>query len=219
MTETPAPLPEDFVVRYGYLRLCIPTGALLDELAELGTRPIHRAGWCPFSDPWTFGDADDVRRATLDDIIEKLNGSTPQDWDVPLAIIHEKDGVRSLLGRADLFHDADFDADIAETGSWITMEAQGRGTGTVVRKMLIAVAFDHLGFRRVATSIREDNAPSLGVVRKLNYEEVSRRPHQFHDGQAELIHFELHRKHWTRNPMRIEPRVQGARELRVWLSR
>ena len=57
----------------------------------------------------------------------------------------------------------------AETGSWLGLSHQGRGTGTLMRQAILSFAFDHLGAVEMRSGAWADNANSHRVSEKCGY--------------------------------------------------
>jgi len=57
----------------------------------------------------------------------------------------------------------------AETGSWLGRGFQGRGIGTRMRALMLALLFEGLDARAVTSSAFADNPASNAVSRKLGY--------------------------------------------------
>jgi RimJ/RimL family protein N-acetyltransferase len=53
-----------------------------------------------------------------------------------------------------------------DSGSWLAVQARGRGTAVAMRTAILGLAFDHLGAVAAISSARVDNAPSLAVSRR-----------------------------------------------------
>ncbi|NLE98357.1 MAG: GNAT family N-acetyltransferase [Propionibacterium sp.] len=95
---------------------------------------------------------------------------TPGRWAIPMTAA--LDGV--IVGVQDIMA-TDFPTlRSAETGSWLAVAHQGRGTGTLMRQVIAAFAFDHLGARELHSGAFHDNARSLAVGRKAGYVENGR---------------------------------------------
>lgn len=56
-----------------------------------------------------------------------------------------------------------------ETGSWLGLEHQGGGTGTLMRQALCAFLFDHLDAEEITSGAFVDNPSSMAVSRKVGY--------------------------------------------------
>lgn len=55
------------------------------------------------------------------------------------------------------------------TGSWLGRAHQGRGTGTLMRQMVVGFAFDELGALECESGYGEGNAASAAVSRRAGY--------------------------------------------------
>ncbi|MBK7820250.1 MAG: GNAT family N-acetyltransferase [Tessaracoccus sp.] len=89
----------------------------------------------------------------------------PDDW--RLALVVRRDGV--LVGMQDL-HARDFaQTSHIETGSWLGRAHQGRGTGTLMRQLVVGLAFDELGAATCGSGYIVGNHASAAVSRKVGY--------------------------------------------------
>jgi RimJ/RimL family protein N-acetyltransferase len=89
----------------------------------------------------------------------------PDEWRLALAV--RRDGV--LVGTQDV-HANDFDQTrLVETGSWLGRPHQGQGTGTLMRQLVVGLAFDELGAERCASGYIVGNHASAAVSRKVGY--------------------------------------------------
>ena len=59
---------------------------------------------------------------------------------------------------------------VVSSGSYLRLDAQGRGVGTLMRQMVLVLAFDHLGAVRAESSAILGNEASLAVSRHCGYE-------------------------------------------------
>ncbi|BCJ50528.1 hypothetical protein Asp14428_20030 [Actinoplanes sp. NBRC 14428] len=57
------------------------------------------------------------------------------------------------------------------TGSWLRPDNRGDGIGTEMRTAVLHLAFHHLEARYATSRATSDNRASLGVSKKLGYEE------------------------------------------------
>ncbi len=58
---------------------------------------------------------------------------------------------------------------VVSSGSYLRLDVQGRGIGTLMRQMILVLAFDHLGALRAESSAAVDNKASLAVSRHCGY--------------------------------------------------
>lgn len=92
-------------------------------------------------------------------------------WQLALAV--RRDG--ELVGMQDMRAN-DFPLTRSlETGSWLGMAHQGQGTGTLMRQLAVAFAFDELGALECASGYIEGNHRSAAVSRKVGYRDNGRR--------------------------------------------
>lgn len=73
-----------------------------------------------------------------------------------------------------------------ETGSWLGLGHQGRGTGTLMRRLVVGFAFDELGAESCGSGYIVGNHASAAVGRKTGYIENGRNRIVQHtvDGKA-----------------------------------
>ena len=92
----------------------------------------------------------------------------PTDWVLELVVLHggRPVGLQALEGK-------DFAAErVVDTHSWLVPSARGQGLGTRMRAAVLALAFEHLGAVAAVSEAWADNAASLGVSRRLGYEDT-----------------------------------------------
>lgn len=85
----------------------------------------------------------------------------------------------------------------AKTGS-ILGDGRGGGVGTEAKLLLLHHAFKVLGVRKLTSSVKAFNGPSLGHLMKCGYKPVGRyKAHDFHEGAyVDEILFEVFRENW-----------------------
>ena len=89
----------------------------------------------------------------------------PEDWRMALTV--RREGV--LVGMQDI-HAKNFpQTRHMETGSWLGLDHQGRGTGTLMRKLVVGFAFDELGAQSCGSGYIVGNHASAAVSRKTGY--------------------------------------------------
>ena len=163
--------PFGLVLRAGALTLRPLADADLPEYAALLRRPI-------FEDPespamfWWYQEQPEVRvRNALSFQWRLRSGISPEEWTLPLGIWA---GGR-LIGCQDLSAVRFAERRTVTSGSWLTLDAHGKGYGTLMRQAMLVLAFDHLGARRAESSAAVGNDASFGVSRACGYAEDGTR--------------------------------------------
>lgn len=152
-------------VRCGDLELRWLSDDDLPALVQVAQAGVHAPDFMPFESPWTLASPEELPANTLRFLWSRRAAITPQDWNLTLGVVWRGDvvGVQELMAK-------NFAAvRVAQTGSWIGREFQGHGIGTLMRQMVCALAFDELGAVECRSGAFSDNAPSLGVSRKVGY--------------------------------------------------
>lgn len=94
----------------------------------------------------------------------------PHGWQ--LALVVRRDG--AVVGLQDLHAEHFAQARHVETGSWLGRAHQGRGTGTLMRRLAVGFAFDELGAATCGSAYIDGNAASAAVSRKVGYADNGR---------------------------------------------
>ena len=118
---------------------------------------------------------------------------TPDEWILPLAVVHDGDVVGSQTLEGPGFPSTR----TVDTASWLVPEARGRGWGTQARAAVLALAFGALGAEAAVTSAWRDNHASLGVSRSLGYADNGVQLHPRGDSRDEMVHLRMTRAVWT----------------------
>lgn len=95
----------------------------------------------------------------------------PDEW--RLALVVRRDG--ELVGMQDLHAEHFTQTRSVMTGSWLGRAHQGRGTGTLMRQLVVGFAFDELGADRCESGYVAGNLASAAVSRKVGYVDDGRR--------------------------------------------
>lgn len=90
---------------------------------------------------------------------------TPQDWVITMGVF---EGAR-LIGAQDVSARDFAKRRVVDSGSYLRLDAQGRGIGTLMRQMMLVLAFDHLGAVRAESGAIVGNSSSLAVSRHCGY--------------------------------------------------
>ncbi|MDX6477150.1 MAG: hypothetical protein QOH95_2661 [Gaiellaceae bacterium] len=183
-------------VRTPRLELRLGTDAELRELGRVALGGIHEPDAMPFEFSWT----DDLTEETVLDYHRKqLQTFAPEDWQLGLVAFHRGRpiGIQSL--GAERFAQTRR----VGTGSWLGRAWQGQGLGTEMRAAVLQLAFEGLGAERAVSGAIAGNPQSLGVSRKLGYEEVGSHMVSPRGVPAEHTDVELRRENF-RSPGPVE---------------
>jgi RimJ/RimL family protein N-acetyltransferase len=156
----------DLRIRTPRFELRYPDDALLCELAGLAARGIHAPDRMPFNEPWTRTPPGALEVNSLQHWWARRATLTPDDWDLPFAVL-ENDravGVQNLFAKHFRIRRS------FETGSWLGLEYQGQGIGTEMRAAVLHLGFEGLHADVAETAAFEDNPESQAVTKKLGYQ-------------------------------------------------
>jgi RimJ/RimL family protein N-acetyltransferase len=160
----------DLVIRTPRLEVRLPDDDTLLELIEVAAAGVHDPDWMPFAIPWTDQPSPLRERASLKWWWGQRAGWEPESWSFTGAVFvgGRPVGVQDMSARnfARLRS--------VTTGSWLGREHHGRGIGQEMRAAVLHLAFEGLGAEEALSGAWHDNAPSLGVSRKLGYRENGR---------------------------------------------
>jgi RimJ/RimL family protein N-acetyltransferase len=147
------------------LELRLPDLAQLDELAAVAAAGVHDPRAMPFTVPWTDAPPQERGRGTFQHVLGTIAAWRPEQWTLSLAVLWEG----RVVGRQDMSaKDFAVTRDV-ESGSWLGRPFQGQGIGTEMRAALAHLAFEGLGAETMRSAAKLDNAPSLGVSRRVGY--------------------------------------------------
>jgi RimJ/RimL family protein N-acetyltransferase len=177
---------------------------MLDELSELAARGVHDPERMPFATPWTDRPSPELERSVVQYSLLQVASWTKQKWTYNPVVLH---GGR-VIGTQDMKGEEFAVSRSFSTGSWLGLEHQGQGFGREMRAAILHLGFEGLGAEEAHTSVFSDNAPSLGVSRRLGYEPngtglVSRRGRQ-----AQHLGYRLSRERWLATH-RVEVEMEG----------
>jgi len=154
-------------VRTPRLELRYPDDDLGAAVAELAVQGIHDPGFRPFLRAWDEVPAPHQQRNTLQHLWSKRASWSPASWLCGLAVVAGGVPVGLQTLEAERFGARRS----VKTGSWLGRAHQGRGLGTEMRAAVLHLAFAGLGAVRAESGAWHDNAASLGVSRRLGYQE------------------------------------------------
>jgi RimJ/RimL family protein N-acetyltransferase len=149
----------------GPLELRLVRDTDLPEVVAAVQGGIHDPARMPFLHPWTDASGDALVRQTMQHFWQSRAEATPEKWSLELGVWRDGTfvGIQAVSTR-------DFAVTrTGETGSWLGLPFQGRGTGTLMRQAVCALCFDHLGFTEVTSGAFTDNPQSMAVSTKVGY--------------------------------------------------
>ena len=133
------------------------------RVAELASGGIHKEGARPFLQPWNLSETQPL--LSLQFYYRTWAAFSPESWTLLMAV--ERDGV--MVGAQDMKADKFAVLRHGETGSWLGLAHQGRGTGTLMRQAILTFAFDNLGAVEMRSGAWADNPGSHRVSEKCGY--------------------------------------------------
>lgn len=172
MNPRPRPLatvfaPAGVVISCGNVELRWLADDDLPALIDVALDGVHDDGRpMPFMSPWTLAPRDEIPANTARFFWHMRAACVPDDWNLSFGTFVDGQiaGMQELKGKnfSKLRR--------AESGSWLGRRFQGRGVGTLMRQMVVALAFDHLGAIECRSGAFVDNQRSLGVSRRVGYQ-------------------------------------------------
>lgn len=192
------------------LELRVPVDDDLVRLLAVARAGIHDPSEMPFAHPWTDLPSPEFERSFVQYQWSRRGDWRPDRWNLGLGVFlkGEPGGTADPIGMQNMFA-ADFATlRSVSSGSWLGREHQGRGIGTEMRGAMLALAFDGLGAWVALSEAFTDNVASIGVSRRLGYEENGRGLIARRGEPAETLRFRLTRERWASRP-RPKIRIQG----------
>lgn len=157
--------PFGLTLRAGDLTLRTLRDADLPEYAELLRRPIFEDPQSPAMFHWYRAEPEERVRNALSFQWQLRSAVGPEKWTLPFGIWAQG----RLIGCQDVSAERFAERRTVSSGSWLTLEAHGRGYGTLMRQAMLVLAFDHLGAERAESSAVIGNDASFGVSRACGY--------------------------------------------------
>jgi len=169
--------PFALIIASGPVELRVLRDDDLPELVELVRGGIHVPDQTmPFlrawhEEPFAPGSPDGFPTTSLAWWWTQRVAFQPEEWRLALTV--RRNG--ELVGMQDL-HARDFaETRHIDTGSWLGVAHHGRGTGTLMRQLVVGFAFDELGALECGSGYVVGNHASAAVSRKTGYVENGRR--------------------------------------------
>jgi RimJ/RimL family protein N-acetyltransferase len=193
----------------GELALRVPEEAELPAFVELASRGVHPPEEMPFSIPWTDAPSPERERSSYQFYMSTRANWSVDAWELTLGLW--VDGAPA--GFQDLRAKAFPRFRTVATGSWLGQAFQGRGVGRLMRQMVLALAFDHLGAEIAETEAFLDNPASNKVSLAVGYQPngFGRLPKR--DGVGDTQRFRMTLEDWRARP-RPEVAVEGLEACR-----
>lgn len=207
--------PFDLEVRTPRLTLRAITDEDGVELAALAAGGIHDPGTMPFAMPWSRAASPQLERRALQFYWRCRAEMSPASWNLNFGVV--VDG--TIVGQSGIIATDFARLRQFETGSWLGREFQGRGLGTEMRIATLTLGFVGFGAELALTEAWHDNAPSLGVTRRLGYRERGwRRAIRDDDHPDRLLGFEMPRDHFDAQLRRDDIHLVGVEPVREFLE-
>jgi len=146
------------------LELKLSDGSDLPELAK-AARTIQGSDEVHFQQAWMYEPSPKMERELLQRYWNRLGSWTANDWHLKFVAYLDD----QPIGLQDIWAEKFPAKRSVYTGSWLTLEQQGKGYGTEMRLGVLELAFGKLGAVEALTDYREGNDKSNGVSRKLGY--------------------------------------------------
>lgn len=153
---------------------------------------IHTPDFMPFSVAWTDLPPETRQRESAQYWWRQRAEWKPDGWNLDLAVFLDGEAIggQSVKGRNfTVLREV-------ETGSWLTLAAQGRGLGKEMRAAALQLVFEGLGAEVARSAAFVDNGPSLGVSRALGYRENGTYREAPRGSPREGVRLELSRREW-----------------------
>jgi RimJ/RimL family protein N-acetyltransferase len=166
---------------------------------------VHDPTTMPFLLPWTDADPGPRRIGAMQHWWSKRASFAAHDWHLSLAVFE----AGRAIGCQDIFATSFLELRTVNTGSWLTLDVQGRGLGREMRAAVLAFAFETLGAEVALSGAFVDNPASLAVSRALGYEENGVRRLVRRGRSAELLDLRLTRERWEATRPDISVAVRG----------
>lgn len=184
------------------------------QLAELATAGVHDPGFMPFARPWTDAAPDELGPNCFRYWWRCRAGTSVDSWELNLAVIENG----QVVGATGLIATEFPVRRQFETGSWLGRNHQGRGLGTELRLATLHLGFLGFDAELATTGAFSDNAPSLGVTRKLGYE-PNGTERLVRRGASVVAHrFRMARDHFTEHLRRDDIVISGDEGTRSLLG-
>ena len=203
----------DLEVRTPRLTLRVLDDDLERRLVDLASRGVHDPGYMPFSVPWTDLEPPEFGRSSLE-FYWRSRIVRPESWNIQLAVLVDEEVVGSSGLGAEGFPVTRW----FTTGSWLGRAFHGQGLGTELRIATLHLGFVGFDAATAATGAFADNAPSLGVTRKLGYTENGIEHGERRDELVVIEKYRMARDHFETHVRRDDIELVGVEPVRELLG-
>ncbi|MDO5663574.1 MAG: GNAT family N-acetyltransferase, partial [Brachybacterium sp.] len=128
---------------------------------------IFDEGEADYVFPWYDRDPDERVRGALQFQWHMRSALKPEQWHLPFGVWVDDELVGSQEVNANDFARRR----VIGSGSWLTQRVHGRGFGSLMRRAMLVLAFDHFGARRAESAAVLGNTRSFHVSRACGYVE------------------------------------------------
>jgi RimJ/RimL family protein N-acetyltransferase len=196
----------DLAVRTPLLELRYADDELATTMAGLAAQGVHDPATMPFFFPWTDVEPVQQRRNTLQYHWRMRAELCPERWEMAFAVLVDDE----VVGCAGVHAAEPYPVTRrAETGSWLGLDAQGRGLGTELRRAALHLLFSGFGARVATTGAFADNERSLRVTRRLGYEANGSETVARRGEAATLLRFRMSEPDWRDRLRRDDVEIVG----------
>ncbi len=190
------------------LELRLPTDDDLVEQMELIRDGVHEPDLLPFNTNWVERPSPERERGYVQHHWGERAGWTPEGWNLILSVFLDGQVIGSQSIAARQFNRVRS----VNTGSWLGLAYQSQGYGTEMRAGVLELAFTALGAIEAQSTARFGNHASLGVSRKLGYEDNGTIRLIMSDEVAEQQILRLTRSRWEQFRPEIDISISGLEE-------
>lgn len=180
----------------------------IGTLGALAAQGVHSPDRMPFAFPWTDVTPEELPLKFAQYHWRTRADFSPSSWVLNLGVWSEGE----LVGVQGVTTSSFVVRRTGETGSWLGSAHQGRGLGTVMRRVMCVLLFDHLGFTEVTSGAFVDNPASLAVSRKVGYRVNGTERYERRGELAEMTMLALSPDDLVRPDVAVE--VTGAERVR-----
>ena len=184
------------------------------QLGTLAASGIHDPAYMPFLFPWSNAPSPDLERDALRFYWRARADSRPEAWNLQFCVFEGTE----LVGSTNLVANGFPLLRTFETGSWLGRAHQGRGIGTEMRIATLHLGFLGLDASNATTAAFEDNAPSMGVTRKLGYEPNGVAWLERRGARAQIKRYLMTRDHFREHVQRDDIEIEGDEAVREFLG-